>query len=587
MCDWSSDRSDCDYCLHHDLKCTFNRPRPVRKGTSRRKAKNVTAARLEQIEEFIARHITPGNENPSLLNREASSAIQKPKKGATTGQMYFAGRLLGAIDAQTGLLSFSIECQQRIFVATGQWPTFQAEELADSTQGLSSARDKAVARHTDLPEKSIAMFLVATFERSPLRYVLPLIDPVLFRHTLELAYSPDAKVTSSQEGIIAKACVLAFLCFANFHFPGEDDDSQVDCDMCLRVAQTLLAEFRHDTSLTMLQAVLILGMFQAVSGSLETAVVFHAMACQILVARNAHVLPVDLDLEQTIDPIDQEARQLRTLFWICYIIDKDITLRTGRSPVLNDEYCDLTLPPGYLDCRFKAEEETDGLSTVQFMGDIRLSFLKSKTARLLYSADAMAKSDATLLQSIRELDEELENWRLSIPTSYSPTLSISSLQSIPLHTTVHKAMQHVELSLEYHRMISLIHSASYRCTSLSTSGESQGAFVLRSSMELCVEASRSTLIYLNVAAFGFYSGAFWVFVFYPTLAAVILFFNVIDEPGTEQARLDVELIKSTGSLIDNMSDGVTSGGESKKLEQLKMFLNELARLGQCAVDRAR
>ena len=204
---------------------------------------------------------------------------------------------------------------------------------------------------------------------------------------------------------------------------------------------------------------------------------------------------------------DQRSRrrqlQLRNLFWVCYTMDKDIALRTGQPPTIADENCDLTLPPGYLDRAFADPESEDNPNTHSvFPFDLRLSIIKSRTHSSLYSVSALQKSDADLLKSIRELDNELEVWRLSIPPQWRPTMSFSPEASDP-NISMHSVM----LRLNYYLCMSIIHSASSRCKAWR-----QGSGLLdgvNSSLALSVEASRSTLCYLEAAEEVLVDGIFW------------------------------------------------------------------------------
>lgn len=115
---------------------------------------------------------------------------------------------------------------------------------------------------------------------------------------------------------------------------------------------------------------------------------------------------------------EHEVRQLRMFFWLCYIFDKDIAVRTGQPPIIADQFCDLTLPDGYDEYRFSGRQMGPRRSLVQspwLPGDLRLSMIKSKALQTLYSSASLRMSDAELLKTIRELDEELESWRASIP----------------------------------------------------------------------------------------------------------------------------------------------------------------------------
>ncbi|KAJ4256930.1 hypothetical protein NW762_009026 [Fusarium torreyae] len=209
------------------------------------------------------------------------------------------------------------------------------------------------------------------------------------------------------------------------------------------------------------------------------------------------------------------------LFWLCYIFDKDIALRTGQLPIISNEYCDLTLPDNYMDCYDylpKLDKDMNAFSfgadslVPHMPGDPRLSILKDKTSRLLYSNQAAQTSDAEMLRIIRELDEELEAWRLSIPSAFRPALSILNRPQISLLGMGHlHSMRHITLQLEYHYLMTYIHGATARCHGPKREEDSQvrdWTIGIRSSMALSLEASRSTLVYLRTAVHSLAGEAF-------------------------------------------------------------------------------
>ena len=196
-------------------------------------------------------------------------------------------------------------------------------------------------------------------------------------------------------------------------------------------------------------------------------------------------------------------KALRNLFWVGYTLDKDISLRTGQPPTIADENCDLTLPPGYLDRMGNdPESEEEPWDEPVFPFDLRLSIIKSRAHSALYSVRALQKSDADLLKSIRELDDELEEWRLSIPLQWRPTMSFSPEASDP-----NVSMHSVFLRLNYYLCMTIIHQASSRCKAwVEGSGMMEG---ISSGLALSVEASRSTLCYLEAAEHVLVDGVFW------------------------------------------------------------------------------
>ncbi|KAJ4341545.1 hypothetical protein N0V85_009859, partial [Neurospora sp. IMI 360204] len=201
----------------------------------------------------------------------------------------------------------------------------------------------------------------------------------------------------------------------------------------------------------------------------------------------------------------------------------------------------------------------DETSVPVLPGDLRLTLIKSKTCKLLYSASALRKSDAELLRDIRELDDELERWRLSVPERYRPALSLprtspGGLQrqrqgqegsekgsgggcyfQVPGHkqqeqeqeeqgqgqkkqghgygksydpTISAESIRTILINLQYHHLVATIHQATGRCRAWQNrssmleenTNARTGEMLMEgvsSSLALSVEASRSTLIYLR------------------------------------------------------------------------------------------
>ncbi|KAM0274971.1 hypothetical protein ACHAQH_007701 [Verticillium albo-atrum] len=214
-------------------------------------------------------------------------------------------------------------------------------------------------------------------------------------------------------------------------------------------------------------------------------------------------------------------------------------------------------------------------------GDLPLTIIKSKTCKVLYSTAALRKSDAELLRDIRELDEELERWRCSVPLPYRPALSFSedtpasSVTDIDRHLLMKKSIVH----FEYHYLSAAIHRASGRC-SVWTGGKG-----VSSSVAITVQASRSTLIYLRAAAEGIAETAFWLVVFYPMTATLTIFCNILLDPLDPQAEDDLNLLCSIPSLIMSMRKGRLTPKEQAYFAEVNDFFAELTRLARCAIDR--
>jgi hypothetical protein len=139
-------------------------------------------------------------------------------------------------------------------------------------------------------------------------------------------------------------------------------------------------------------------MYQLFSGNLQVSAMCHAIACCILFMLGGHVCtqPTSQD-NRTHGGTDRERRtkvQLRKLFWLCYTFDNVLALRTGQPPCIDDQHCDLTLPSGYADMLYSEGDFDAAPSTTLclFPGDLRLSIIKSRTCKLLYSSQAQKLS---------------------------------------------------------------------------------------------------------------------------------------------------------------------------------------------------
>lgn len=203
-------------------------------------------------------------------------------------------------------------------------------------------------------------------------------------------------------------------------------------------------------------------------------------------------------------------QHLRGLFWFCYTLDKDLALRTGQPHCLRDDDCILDIPSEYeenfhlcLDyCPASTNNNTGGSI---FPGDLRLSKIKSRTYLALYSHMAFKKSDIDTLRSIRELDEELECWRVSLPERLRPQLSFAPKQSKPKNTYL------ILTHMNYYCCVILIHLAGSRCSAwhLGSPPVTEMLDGLHSSLALSVQASRSLLRLLDDSEPRMSAASFW------------------------------------------------------------------------------
>ncbi|KAH7191523.1 fungal-specific transcription factor domain-containing protein [Fusarium oxysporum] len=631
QCDSTSPKTPCNWCEHHGLDCTFNRVRGRKrppKPRSVQTSEHSLAERLRRIEDTLSQTISRQNEAESSTSKSPSSSflrssdtsfdspvlshespfisqIPSPAGGFTTtvsyGQIHYGGCHFGQLSQHNGMLLLSEEGKQWITSKTDEEVLFEP-----GSQHFSNPAPSSAAHYYNnpeglyaLPDRDIVETLFDMFVNSSFTLVFPIVDRILFKDTIELAYQPHTGETTSLEQLSAKVCVLAFASIMSLFQGSLAQLPYIDTDLCATKARYLLTDVLEVASITNLQVTFMLNMHEIFSGRLRSAAMFHAIACRMIYTLGGHTNMSVKSRKSPINRSERERRQLRMLFWLCYIFDKDISLRTGQPPLMSDDYCDLTLPDGYLDCYNYLPNLSESLSpiasgnqglTPHLPGDPRLSHIKERTNRLLYSAQAAKKTHAQLLQNIRELDEELEDWRVSIPPDFRPALSISDGSQVAV-TGMHlpRSMRHITLHLEYHHLMTTIHRASGRCMepeSENSPDRGEWAAGVDSSMALALEASRSTLIYLKAAMCGLAGEAFWIIVFYPTAAMITLFFNLLMHPLDERAEQDLELLKSAADLVNSLPVQRLTPHEVSYMKDVNDFVLELVRLGRAAIAKA-
>ncbi|EGU75772.1 hypothetical protein FOXB_13684 [Fusarium oxysporum f. sp. conglutinans Fo5176] len=541
--DVSSPTQQCNWCSCHGMICTFHGLRTkVVKSLPSLECKDGRPGSSERAEN-----------DPSSDGIGAKSELQSipchPRvvnwvapKGSPT---LYAGLLMGQNRCHTGIPFFTKGDEEWINSRTGGEANFQiftALRTRQQTQLSDSPHVPAHGANGDLgvlPSRGITKAFLDAFHQSFLRLVFPVVDYTLFQETIAAAYEASDALSSPKQ-TAAKVCVLAFISMVGVLFHGKLSFlPAMDWDACYHAARSFLPNMLDEATLENLQTVLMLAFKNEMTNQ------------------------------------ERQTRHIRLLFWHCYIFDKDIALRTGQPPFISDMNCDLTLPKGYVETQFVPPLPGHHVSSsyyadeslVPFLpGELRLSMLKHKTYELLYSTKALAKLNSEIIRAILELDDELESWRLSIPKVVRPALSVSDVKQALSELPIQHRMQNIVLHLEYHYLVVTIHRAGARCIAddSDTHPDADERYTaINSSIALCLEASRSTLCYLHAVIDDLAGEMFWVTVFYPTAAAMMLFLHVLAEPLAPQSKSDLELLSSAAGLI-----------------------RKLARLGNCAVSNA-
>lgn len=331
----------------------------------------------------------------------------------------------------------------------------------------------------------------------------PLLDAVFFRETVDIAYG--SRPESPLRVHSARICVMAAWAFTSAA-PGE---SHLTPPQRAEMMATIMASINllQQPHVELLEATTMLVTFHLFSGNIQAGVISNALAARYLLWLEANTRECYNNACEFVTTGKEEFRRyyhLRNLFWICYQQDKELCLRSGQPPSLSEYNCDLDLPMGY-ERDYNISLTQQRFENPVFPGDLRLSQMKSKAYIDLYSRRALEKDGALILSDIRQLDAELEQWRMQIPPDYRPTLLFEQdTTQMPERLHIRSLM----IRLEYHYCMAYIHQACARFGSMSGARDQEIQGV-SSSLTLSIAACRSSLYYLVAVQHTLFVRDFW------------------------------------------------------------------------------
>ena len=279
-------------------------------------------------------------------------------------------------------------------------------------------------------------------------------------------------------------------------------------------------------------------------------------------------------LPQHIPIFDEPLRKhIRLLFMISYCFDKDFSMRTGTPPLLTSDLCDTT---------------TAGLSSHQRQ-EVTLAKVKESALRLLCSPVAFKFTDGDLCARIRQLDDELEDWRMSVELPYRPRLSIPSDLTLAVlgATPVVDRTHLIRLQLDYLFTIVNIHFLVRKCGNFERNLPDDLHSAVHSSADLSLEASRSIFYFLDTVIDFWKQDSVWVVSHYTLIAAMPLFINTLIHPLGQPADKDLQILASVGSIARNVPTDRLCTEDIQQVQEVVEFVMELVRLCQSAAWKAK
>lgn len=488
-------------------------------------------------------------------------------QGSSSAFSIFSSKGIEWVNEKTGDASFQETIQNAVNEEDNKWQYWKPEVFGDIF----------VRRvFKPLPPKEEALSLFKDFFEN-FNCMFPLFHEPTFMHLVEKQYSKDPYEGSGWWASINVALAIAYRIRVMSNVVPQEDDQKAW--LYLKNAMGVITELTmRNTDLLSVQA--LLGMALFLQGTPNPQPSFFLIAAAI---RCSHTIGLHKRGSAfNLNPI--EAEQRKRVFWIAYLLDKDTCLRAGRPPAQDDDDMNVELPSEDPPDNIGNVPLADGKSKINlFRLMCEFAIISSKVYRQLYSVRASKQSDGELLNTIGELDKELEAWKDSIPLDFRPEHEIKTAHTpLILHIVV--------LHFSYYNCLTTIHRMSVhhgywtsRLSEYAIQGLNARPLNPRvfSSAALCVSAARASIHLIKYIPQGDFA-CVWLVLYFPVSALVTLFANILQNPQDTRARADIKLMDLVVNFLTNVSHDEDTGS----LKRMLTVCGEFARIARVVIEKA-
>ncbi|KAK0728293.1 fungal-specific transcription factor domain-containing protein [Lasiosphaeria miniovina] len=486
--------------------------------------------------------------------------------GSSSGFSIFSPKGIQWVNEKTGDNSFQ-QMISDVSIDDHKWTAWKPDVFGDIFR-------RTVFR--ELPPKPEALSLLKDYFEN-FNCMLPLFHQPTFMHLVERQYSSDPYRGSGWWASLNVALAIAHRLRVMSNLVPADEDEKAWA--YLKNAMSVFTELTmRNTDLLSVQALLGMALFMQGTPNPQPSFLLIATAIRLSHSIGLHKRVTGFNL----NPVEIEQR--KRVFWIAYMLDKDLCLRSGRPPAQHDDDMNVSLPDADPVDNIGNIPLADGKGKMNlFRVMCELAMVEGKVYNKLYSTKATKQSDGELLNTIGELDQELEDWKDSIPIDFRPEHEIKASHT-PL--ILHIVMLH----FNYYSCLTTIHRMSIHhgyWTSRLSNYAIQGLNArplnprVYSSAALCTAAARASISLLKYIPQGDFS-CVWMVLYFPVSALVTLFGNILQNPLDPRARSDTRLMNVVVTFLLTLGVEAETGGVHRMLG----VCSEFERIAKLVIEKA-
>ncbi|CAK7222929.1 hypothetical protein SEUCBS140593_005068 [Sporothrix eucalyptigena] len=486
--------------------------------------------------------------------------------GSSSGFSIFSPKGMQWINERTGDNSFQ-QMISNVSMDDNKWTNWKPEIFSDLFR-------RPIFR--PLPSKPEALSLLKDFFEN-FNCMFPLFHQPTFMHLVERQYSNDPYEGSGWWASLNVALAIAHrLRVMSNLVPQEEDDKAW---AYLKNAMAVFSELAmRNTDLLSVQALLGMALFMQGTPNPQPTFLLIAAAIRLSHSIGLHKKGTGFNL----NPIEIEQR--KRVFWIGYMLDKDLCLRSGRPPAQDDDDMNVELPDADPADNIGNIPLGDGKGKMNlFRVMCEFALIESKVYKRLYSTKATKQTVGELLNTIGELDQELEDWKDSIPIDFRPEHEIKAshtpliLHIVMLHFTYYNCLTTIHRMCVHHGYWTS-RLSNYAIQGLNAKPLNPRVY---SSAALCVSSARASISLLKYIPQGDFS-CVWLILYFSVSALVTLFGNALQNPVDPRARSDTRLMSLVVTFLSMLGQEAESGGVHRMLG----VCSEFERIAKIVIEKA-
>ncbi|OAA40364.1 Transcription factor [Metarhizium rileyi] len=521
---------------------------------------------------------TPGDEKPGDGEEEVEALSEMMCSlvtnqcgetryiGSSSGFSIFSPKGIQWVNGRTGDDSFA-KMISEVSVDDHKWTNWKPEIFGDLFQ-------RRVFR--PLPPKNEAMSLLQDYFEN-FNCMFPLFHQPTFMHLVERQYSSDPYEGSGWWASLNCALAIAHRLRVMSNLVPQEEDEKAWA--YLKNAMAVFPELTmRNTDLLSVQALLGMALFMQGTPNPQPTSLLIAAAIRLSHSIGLHKRGTGFNL----NPIEIEQR--KRVFWIAYMLDKDLCLRSGRPAAQDDDDMNVDLPDSNPPDNIGNIPLADGKGKMNLFRVIcEFTVIESNVYKRLYSTKATKQSDGDLLNTIGELDQELEDWKDNIPVDFRPEHEIKAshtpliLHIVMLHFTYYNCLTTIHrMSIHHGYWTSRL--SNYAIQGLNSRPLNPRVF---SSAQLCTAAARASISLLKYVPQGDFS-CVWLILYFPVSALMTLFSNILQNPLDPRAKSDTRLMDLVVTFLSMLGQEAEQGGVHRMLG----ICSEFVRISKVVIERA-